>query len=172
MRLADQRPQCIMDGKYGDDKSNIYEGVENVTIEGNLFKNCLHPVNMGESEGPTDPPRGITFLNNHSVSNEGSPLFTIESDVQFSKIDGNRVYSSTGNYGPLPPGSHILNAIGRWQILILRHAEPGGHGLAVELHVQRVVPIGVLDPTNDHAIDEVLDLILVPLEPINVVVVC
>ena len=98
---------CIMDGKYGDDKSNIYEGVENVTIEGNLFKNCLHPVNMGESKGPTDPPRGITFLNNHIVSNEGSPLFTIESDVQFSKIDGNRVYSSTGNYGPLPPGTTV-----------------------------------------------------------------
>ncbi|MEX0745971.1 MAG: endo-1,3-alpha-glucanase family glycosylhydrolase [Phycisphaeraceae bacterium] len=111
---------CVMDGKYGDDTSNRYEAVEGVAIEENLFENCRHPVNLGESKGPVDPPRDVTFMNNRIVSNENSPLFNIEKDVRFANTSGNRVHNATGNYGPLPPGTEVEHNLafdpGEWPV--------------------------------------------------------
>jgi poly(beta-D-mannuronate) lyase len=98
---------CVMDGKYGDDQSNRYEAVEDVSIIDNLFRHCRHPVTLGHPKGPTDPPRGLVFSGNRILSNEDAPLFAIETDVRFARLEDNRVRSLTGVWGDLPAGTRV-----------------------------------------------------------------
>lgn len=94
---------CIMDGKYGDNISNKYEGVENAIIEKNTFLNCTQPINIGECKGPADPPKNITFKDNSIYSNQGKEIFTIEKDVQLTESTGNKAFHAQGKYGNTPP---------------------------------------------------------------------
>ena len=55
--------------------------------------------------------------------------------------------------------------------MLLWESEPVWHGLAVEIHVERLVPVSVLQGSDGVAVDVLLDFLLIPFQRIHVVVV-
>ena len=88
----------VMDGEYGR-TDNRYEGVENCIIDNNVIVNCKSSFNFGLNAGFDDPPRDITLTNNRVHNTTGGDIFTIESDVKFSSVSGNVIYSQDNTYG-------------------------------------------------------------------------
>lgn len=100
----------LMQGGYGI-VNNQYEGVENILIEGNVFRNCRQPLNLGFStnrgEDYDDQPRNISMRNNRIISSETDyTIFTATADITTSGIwEGNEYYhtSSREHNGDVPP---------------------------------------------------------------------
>ena len=65
------------------------------------------------------------------------------------------------------PGAHVLDAKGRRQIGIDRHAEPIRHRLAVENQIKRLVPVGVLHGMNELPVHVPAQLVMAPIKTID-----
>lgn len=68
----------------------------------------------------------------------------------------------------LSPRPRVLDAKRRWQVLLVGEPKPFGRRLAVEVHVKRLMPVSILDFADDLSIDIPSDRPLVPLEPMDV----
>ena len=82
-----------------------------------------------------------------------------------------RSLRSLGRELHFPPGADVFDAEGGGEILLVGEAEPVGHCLAVEVHVEGLVPVGVFVLIDHFVVDEPLDLVLVPVECVDVVFV-
>ena len=65
------------------------------------------------------------------------------------------------------PGSDILDAECGRQALFLGKPEPLGHGLTVKIHVQRLMPMRVLQLPHHLAIHPPFDDLLVPFQRVD-----
>jgi len=89
---------CFMDGEYGR-VDNQYEGVQNTIVEGNVIIDSKVSVNFGANKGFDNPPKNTIFRNNRIFNSNGRSLFKIESDVHFSSVSKNVVYTSGSSLG-------------------------------------------------------------------------
>jgi len=69
------------------------------------------------------------------------------------------------------PRPHVLDAERGGEVGVVGHAKPLGHRLAVQDQVEGLVPVGVFNPPHRHAVHVIGDLLLAPVQPVNVIIV-
>src|SRR5579871_6862204 len=69
--------------------------------------------------------------------------------------------------GGFSPGAHVFDAEDGGQIGVAGHAEPLRHRLTIEDEVEGLMPMGILNRVHQDAIDVPTQLILAPIEAVN-----
>ena len=116
----------------------------------------------GVSEFPASATLALATLASATVSRNEPQVrqILVESSYCREHLGHFRIVSFTFDQGfawlwfswPVLPRPHVLDAERGGQILVLRHSHPLGHRFAIEDQEKRLVPVGVFNGSDKHAV--------------------